>query len=270
VPARLLVIEDNAANLELMTYLLSAFGHAVETARDGEDGLAKARQGNFDLVICDVQLPKLDGFEVAHGLRGGGGGPSLPLVAVTAFAQVGDREKLLSSGFQGYISKPIVPETFVGQIEAFLDARQRSAGQPAGAAAGAEAPQSFTAARAASILAVDNVAENVDLLCSLLEPFGYRVRVARGVAEALAALAEEPFDLAICDLHLSDGTAYDLLAALGATGRLAEVPIFILSSTGRGPEERARALALGACRFVVRPIDAPALLAEIQDCLRPA
>src|SRR5262245_10518400 len=110
MPARLLVIEDNVANLELMTYLLNAFGHATESARDGEDGVAKARRGGFDLVICDIQLPKLDGFEVAHALRGGGDAP--PLVAVTAFAQVGDREKLLASGFQGYISKPIVPETF--------------------------------------------------------------------------------------------------------------------------------------------------------------
>ena len=66
--ARLLVIEDNVANLELMTYLLNAFGHATETARDGEDGLAKARKGGFDLVVCDVQLPGLDGFEVARAL----------------------------------------------------------------------------------------------------------------------------------------------------------------------------------------------------------
>jgi two-component system, cell cycle response regulator len=269
MPARLLVIEDNAANLELMTYLLNAFGHATETARDGEEGLAKARGSQFDLVICDIQLPTLDGFEVARALKGSPGGAP-PLVAVTAFAQVGDREKLLASGFEGYISKPIVPEAFVRQIEAFLDARQRSAGQPAAQGAGAERPQSFTAARTASILCVDNVVPNLDLLRSLLEPFGYRVRVAHDVAQALAALGEEKFDLAICDLHLSDGTAYDLLGALRATGRLAEVPVFILSSTGRGQEERARAIGLGACRFVVRPIDAPALLAQIQDCLRPA
>lgn len=266
MPARLLVIEDNVANLELMTYLLNAFGHATESARDGEAGVAKAREGGFDLVICDIQLPKLDGFEVAHAIRGTGDAP--PLVAVTAFAQVGDREKLLASGFQGYISKPIVPETFVRQIESFLGAHQRSAG-PTEAGAGPEAARSFTATHTASILAVDNVAENVELLCSLLEPFGYRVHRATGVGEALAALGGERFNLIICDLHLADGTAYDLLAVLGATHRLVEAPVLILSSTGRGPEERAKALGLGACRFVVRPIDAPALLAEIQDCVRP-
>ena len=93
--ARLLVIEDNAANLELMTYLLNAFGYATETARDGEDGLAKARQGGFDLVICDIQLPKMDGFEVALGIRQAAE-ERVPLVAVTAFAQVGDRERLMA------------------------------------------------------------------------------------------------------------------------------------------------------------------------------
>src|SRR3954463_2943534 len=103
--ARVLVIEDNGPNLELMTYLLTAFGHTAESARDGEEGVAIAQQGRFDVVICDIQLPKLDGFEVVQRIRGFG--RTLPVVAVTAFAQVGDREKVLAAGFDGYISKPI-------------------------------------------------------------------------------------------------------------------------------------------------------------------
>jgi CheY-like chemotaxis protein len=128
--ARILVIEDNGPNLELMTYLLNAFGHATECARDGEEGVALAGRGGFDVVICDIQLPKLDGFEVAHALRARAETSLVPLVAVTAFAQVGDREKVLSAGFDGYISKPIVPETFVGQVEEFLAPGHRSCGRP--------------------------------------------------------------------------------------------------------------------------------------------
>ena len=93
--ARLLVIEDNAANLELMTYLLNSFGYATETARDGEDGLAKARAEHFDLVICDIQLPKLYGFEVAQGIRQTEEQQPVPLVAPAVanavFAATGKR-----------------------------------------------------------------------------------------------------------------------------------------------------------------------------------
>jgi two-component system cell cycle response regulator len=122
--ARILVVEDNAANLDLMTYLLRAFGHAPEAARDGRQGVEMAVSGGFDAVICDIQLPGLDGFEVARAIREHGG-PPIPLLAVTAFAQVGDRERALAAGFDGYISKPIEPETFVRQVEAFLPASQR-------------------------------------------------------------------------------------------------------------------------------------------------
>jgi len=265
--ARLLVIEDNAANLELMTYLLNAFGYATETARDGEDGLAKARQGGFDLVICDIQLPKMDGFEVALGIRQAAE-ERVPLVAVTAFAQVGDRERLMAAGFEGYISKPIVPETFVSQIETFLGEGHRAAGPPATAPpAGVEAESPRAGARPATIRVVDNVSPNLQLMRSLLEPYGYQVTGATGVAEAWACLSGSPPDLAICDLHLADGTAYELLAAMRESPRLRGVPLVILSSTGRGPEERARGLALGARKFILRPIEAPLLLAEIQDCL---
>ncbi len=118
--ARILVIEDNTANLELMTYLLNAFGHFTISARDGEAGLETALREPLDLIICDIELPKLNGYEIARQLKQHPDLRKIPLVAVTAYAMVDDREKVLSVGFDGYISKPIEPELFVGQVEAFL------------------------------------------------------------------------------------------------------------------------------------------------------
>lgn len=117
--ARILIIEDNQDNLNLMRYLLTAFGHEVDSARDGIEGIAMAQRHWADLVVCDVHLPKADGYEIARRLRAR---PDFatPLIAVTALAMVGDREKVLAAGFDGYISKPIEPTTFVSQIEAFL------------------------------------------------------------------------------------------------------------------------------------------------------
>lgn len=120
--ARILVIEDNAASLELMTYLLKAFGYTTLVARDGEEGLKAAHQESLDLIICDIELPKLNGYEIARQLKRHPVLKAIPLVAVTAYAMVGDREKALAVGFDGYIPKPIEPELFVGQVEAFLKA----------------------------------------------------------------------------------------------------------------------------------------------------
>ena len=118
--ARVLVIEDNPTNLQLMVYLLRAFGHTPLEALDGETGLELARRESPDLVLCDIHLPGMDGFGVARQLKGHPALSGIPLVAVTALAMVGDRDRIISAGFNGYITKPIAPETFIGQVETFL------------------------------------------------------------------------------------------------------------------------------------------------------
>lgn len=120
--AQILVIEDNPANLELMTYLLAAFGHVPLTAIDGEQGIEVARRKIPDAVICDINLPRMDGYQIVGQLKSEYPLKDIPLIAVTALAMVGDREKLLAAGFDGYISKPIDPECFVKQVEGFLPA----------------------------------------------------------------------------------------------------------------------------------------------------
>jgi two-component system, cell cycle response regulator len=118
--SRILVIEDNAANLELMTYLLNAFGHLTLAARDGIEGVELALRTRPDLILCDLALPRLDGFGVATRLKREPALAGVPLLAVTASAMVGDRDKVIAAGFDGYISKPITPESFVPEVESYL------------------------------------------------------------------------------------------------------------------------------------------------------
>ena len=125
--ARILVVEDDSANLELITYLLEAFGHLAVPARDGETGLAAARREAPDLIACDMRMPRMDGYEMARCLKADPKLRAIPLVAVTAFAMVGDRDKVLGAGFDGYIAKPIAPETFVEELNAFLRLDLRAA-----------------------------------------------------------------------------------------------------------------------------------------------
>src|SRR5947207_13285634 len=110
-----------------MAYLLQAYRHLPLTALNGEDGLAMARREKPDLIVCDIQLPGMDGYAVAARIKADPTVSSIPLLAVTALAMVGDRDKVLAAGFDGYIPKPIDPETFVPSVEAFLPAGQRSA-----------------------------------------------------------------------------------------------------------------------------------------------
>jgi CheY-like chemotaxis protein len=129
VTARILIIEDNATNMELMVYLLRAFGYEPLTASDGEAGVKMAQLELPSLIVCDVHLPIMDGYAVVGALKSSPAVSAIPVIAVTALAMVGDREKLLASGFDGYIEKPIEPELFVSQIETFLQKKTAGSDQ---------------------------------------------------------------------------------------------------------------------------------------------
>jgi CheY-like chemotaxis protein len=118
--ARVLVIEDNQANMELVCYLLNAAGHELLTATDGEIGLVVAARERPDLVLCDVRLPGRDGYAVARAMKSDAALRAIPLVAVTALAMHGDREKALAAGFDHYLTKPLDPMTFATQIASYL------------------------------------------------------------------------------------------------------------------------------------------------------
>jgi two-component system, cell cycle response regulator len=119
--ARILVIEDNPANLDLMMYLLGAYGHVPISARDGQKGLRIAAQEKPDLILCDIHLPKIDGYEVVRRLKSDPHCCSIPTVAVTALAMVGDCERVMRAGFDGCLTKPIDPEAFMNQINGFVN-----------------------------------------------------------------------------------------------------------------------------------------------------
>lgn len=116
----ILLIEDNEQNRYLVGFLLESHDYVVATAPDGPKGIEMAGKNSYDMILLDIQLPEMDGYAVATALRNDPRTRDVPIVAVTSYAMVGDREKALASGCNGYIEKPINPETFVSQIERFL------------------------------------------------------------------------------------------------------------------------------------------------------
>jgi len=117
---RILYVEDNEQSLYLVTFLLKSNGYEVIQARDGNEGLEAAVTFRPDLILLDMQLPSMDGYTVARRLRDNPDLAETPIVAITSFAMMGDREKALDAGCTGYIEKPINPETFLMEIGRYL------------------------------------------------------------------------------------------------------------------------------------------------------
>jgi CheY-like chemotaxis protein len=104
-----LLIDDNPTNLEMMSYLLGAFGYSVRVAHSGAQGLDIAHQGSSDLIICDVLMPDVDGYEVARQLGAHPELAAIPLVAVTALAMVDDRKKILDAASTDIFQNRLIP-----------------------------------------------------------------------------------------------------------------------------------------------------------------
>jgi two-component system, cell cycle response regulator DivK len=121
--AKILVIEDNQQNMYLCTFILTSHHHDVIQAFGGREGIESAGKNLPNLIILDIQLPEMDGYAVAREIKKNPLTSSIPIVAVTSYAMAGDRERVLAAGCEGYIEKPINPETFVEDIERYLPVR---------------------------------------------------------------------------------------------------------------------------------------------------
>jgi CheY-like chemotaxis protein len=121
--ARVLVVEDNDMNMQLVEYLLEEGGYQIVKAASGEDALSIARGGEpVDLILMDIHLPGIDGLSVVREMKTDERTKAIPILALTAHAMRGDRDRFLEAGCDGYISKPIDVKTFLTSIRSYLRA----------------------------------------------------------------------------------------------------------------------------------------------------
>jgi two-component system cell cycle response regulator DivK len=189
----ILLIEDNEQNRYLITFLLEKHGYTIVTAADGPRGIELAQATPPAIVLLDIQLPTMDGYAVARALRSQAALRNVPIVAVTSHAMRGDREKILAAGCNGYIEKPINPDTFVAELLGFLPARTVMTKTPT------------------RVLVVDDKEENLSYLEALLKGHGCTVESARHGAEALIMARHNPPDLVISDLLMPVMDGFTLL-----------------------------------------------------------
>ena len=121
----ILLVEDTLANRVLAVKLLKAAGHQVIEAHDGPTGIVEAQDKQPDLVLMDLSIPGLDGWEAIRRLRSDGRTRDLRVVALTAHAMAGTRDKAIAAGFDGYMSKPIDVLSFADTIASFLEVRRQ-------------------------------------------------------------------------------------------------------------------------------------------------
>jgi len=265
--ARILVVEDTAYSLQLITYLLTAHQHVVVEAVTGEQAIELATASAPDLVVMDLQLPGIDGFETLTAIRSIPDRDAVPVIAVTSFAMVGDRDRAIEAGFDHYLTKPIDPESFAEEIDAWLPEQLRGTDRPQPRAPSASATEPMLEpayARGADILVLDDSPVNQTLLRSILEPNGYRVRTTSTVEEAIAAVDADLPDLVLSDIHVGERSGAELLSHLRAVPIFSVVPFAFLSAT---TDWQDPVLADDRATLIRGPIEPRALLAGVEALL---
>ncbi|MEA2360974.1 MAG: hypothetical protein QOD71_119 [Thermoleophilaceae bacterium] len=256
--ATILVIEDNSDNMELMRFLLEAFGYTPLLAAGGAEGIRLAREQRPDLILMDVQMPEMDGHQATTEIRKQAGLEGCPVVAVTAFAMVGDQERLLSSGFDGYISKPISPDTFITQVERFLPPALHGG------------PASAGSAHKSSILILDDRADDRAWLATLLGHAGYSVLEASTGEEALRIAHDEQPDLVISDILMPVMNGYEFVRRLRSDPATAGTSVVFCTANYENYAEgelRHQAEASGVSHFIPKPCDPGKVVSTVADAL---
>ncbi|MAF46966.1 MAG: response regulator [Rhodospirillales bacterium] len=117
----ILIVEDNELNMKLFNDLLQAHGYQTLQTKDGREAMSLTEEHHPDLILMDIQLPKISGLEVTRQIKQKDDLKNIPVIAVTAFAMKGDEEKIMEGGCDGYISKPISVPTFLKTVAGFLN-----------------------------------------------------------------------------------------------------------------------------------------------------
>jgi PAS domain S-box-containing protein len=255
-----LVVDDNEANLKVARFALEAGGYEVRVALDGEAALEVLRSFQPRLILMDIQLPGIDGLELTRRLKARPATRDIVIVAVTAYAMKGDREKALAAGCDGYIAKPLDPIALPDQIGEYLGRAAPSPvaltpdiAQPPGPASSSDAAAATPAGDKAPILLVEDNPTTRKMFRVALESAGYRIVEAQNARTGLDAVARIRPALVIQDLLLPDMDGLDLAGELRQ--RLgASVPIVCVSGF-LSRLDQARAMRDGFAHVFVKPVD---------------
>ncbi len=254
--ARILIAEDSPDIRALIAMLLRGAGNEISAVADGRAAVAAAHEWRPDLILMDLSLPLLSGWEAARQIRQDPAGRQTPIVAVTAHAMHGDRERAMAAGCTGFIAKPIDEETFAGQVADFLNGSL-----PAPAAS--DEPAASEGNEPGRILVVEDREDVGRLLAEDLSADGHDVTVAHDAAAARVLAEDEPFELAVIDILLGTESGYSLTRELKRGADY--LPVLLVTA---GTIDREKGFASGADDFIGKPIETAELRARARSLIR--
>jgi PAS domain S-box-containing protein len=235
-----LVVDDSAPMRELIGSLLEQAGYLVAEAASGASALQLARLLQPQLITLDVMLPDLDGFDVIQVLRNDPLTRDLPVLFVSATSE---SARALALGGNAFITKPFTNDELISQIRSLLAPRQRR------------------------VLVVDDDHHVRPTLARLLQRGGFQVFEAADGRAGLELIDHNPPDLVLLDIRMPDIDGYEVLRRLKLNPLHQHIPVVILTASDMGESAQQRALALGAVRYLEKPIASGDLLAEIERIL---
>jgi two-component system cell cycle response regulator len=271
--ARILVVDDEPQNLELMEAILQDAGYSVFSASGGGEALALANAKRPDLIILDLMMPGLSGFEVCARVKTDPQTGGTPVLFVTALNQIGDKERALAAGGDDFLTKPVQYAELLARVEALLKVRHLNRDLDRALAYLREleqarhAPQADqTAARsgppigAPVLLVVDDEPLVRHLLCDILHEAGYATHAAESGPQAVEIAGNEVIDVVLLDLMMPGMSGLDVLAKLGEL--VPNSPVIIVTASPTS-ENAIAALRLGAFDFVVKGFTSDTLLSTV-------
>ncbi|GAC1459804.1 MAG: hypothetical protein NVSMB8_09830 [Candidatus Limnocylindrales bacterium] len=262
--ARILIIEDEANNLDVARRIVRGAGHEALTAVDGQAGLDLARQERPDAILVDLLLPKVDGWTVTRLLREESWAARIPIIAVSALAMPKDRDRARESGCDDFITKPYAPAELRGVLKRyFLDETQpRPAARPAEQPRGVVVP----AERLGRVLVVDDEEANIELIVRRLGGAGYETLTATNGTEAIAvALAEQP-DLILMDVMMPGLDGWEATEQLKSDPTTAHIPVVFVTARDQ-PLDVAKGFEVGGVMYIHKPVEPIELLARVRAAI---
>jgi CheY-like chemotaxis protein len=277
--SRILLVEDEQANRDLFRRRLERKGHVVAVAENGLGAVALAQSEKPELVIMDLGLPDIDGFEATRRLKADPGTADIPVIALSAHAGTEARDRSFAAGCEEFEPKPVNWEALFKKIdEAVAKAAERAKAKAAadtvelGPGPGdpsvtlIKRSPLVSVAPPARVLVVEDNDANRAMLCRRLHKQGHSTAEAADGREALDAVRKEPFDLVLLDLMMPGVDGYEVLTQMKADPDLRALPVIVLSALDEAAGV-ARCIEMGAEDYLQKPYDPAILNARMSACL---
>ncbi|HZE94865.1 MAG TPA: response regulator, partial [Gemmatimonadales bacterium] len=263
---RMLIVDDNQTNRRILREMLAAEGVNVDEASTAADGLDALRRTCYDLAILDVQMPDMDGFQLATAVRAEKKLARTNLLMLTSAGQRGDGERCRELGIRGYLTKPISRSDLLEALGTVLAAAPGEAGTP-------QVVTRHTIAesrRTLRVLLAEDNPVNQQVAVAMLVKRGHEVHVSSNGREAVDAVRERDYDIVLMDIQMPEMDGFEATRAIRATTKGKDLPIVGLTAHALSGE-RERCLAQGMTEYLAKPFRAHELFALVEGTAeRPA